>query len=123
MEEKGITLDALLLMTKICLHTPSFECHENAYLLWRGLKKRGYPVELAHGIYSAGTLGIKHSWVKAEGMILETDPRQLGIECDVPLAVIVDEAAKARYVECQIDFSMDPRVEEYLGLVEEEQGI
>jgi hypothetical protein len=55
-------------------------CHHNTNLIAKLMKKDGFDVEVKKGIFTGNLKIISHSWIECNGLILEQDCHQLGIE-------------------------------------------
>lgn len=112
--EKNIKKDFMILHVRIGLHAKGmmFTCHENSFLVYKGLKELGYDVRLIHGVYRRKDgVNIKHSWIRYKDKILETDPLQSGINAEERFGCIIkNKAIQKRYIEFPIEFKLNKRV-------------
>ncbi len=97
-----LELDFLTENLKLSLHGNSKECHHNAKVIFEVLKNKGYPVKLIRGVYFNESKKISHSWIETDDLILETDCKQLRVECDsmpnIPFGVLKKSDFKYRYL-------------------------
>lgn len=103
MKPLGLDMDFAIACIKLQNTGEAKECHTNARLTFKALKKLGYKVKLCKGIYQNLPKNIKHSWIETKGKILETDCRQLREEGDIMpdefCAVLDKTKFKHRYLE------------------------
>ena len=78
------------------------DCHKTANVVAERLKNVGYKVKVVTGFYYNHPKAIKHSWIEYGDKILETDCKQLRVECDIMpnkfCAVLDKSKFKHRYL-------------------------
>jgi len=80
---KQLQIDFICISLKISLHNKSKECHTNARVICKELKKLGHPSVFVTGIYDNPPKTIRHSWIECGEFICETDCKQLREEGDL----------------------------------------
>jgi hypothetical protein len=83
MKKQDIKIDFEVENMKLGLHNKAGDCHKNARIVADELKKLGYDVRVATGLYINKPKYIKHSWIEYKDKILETDCRQLRSDGDI----------------------------------------
>ena len=103
MKPLGLEIDFTIICIRLQNQGKAKECHTNAKLTTKELKKMGYDVKVCSGLYLNPPKTIRHSWIEFKEKILETDCKQLREEGDIMpdkfCAVLDKSKFEHRYME------------------------